>query len=40
MTPEEERAVAVALFNHAWTLMGRERTRDEDDELLHCAHRA
>lgn len=34
-----ERRVAVALFNGTWTLMEKEdRTRDEDDEMLHMAH--
>ena len=33
-----ERQAAVDLFNHVWTLLDRvERTRDEDDEMLHAA---
>lgn len=36
---EDERALAVLLFNRAWELMERPaRTAAEDDELLHCAH--
>jgi len=39
LSPEDERALAVELFNHAWTLMQRDdRSPAEDDELLHCAH--
>src|SRR3954447_14877965 len=36
---EDEHALAVELFNHAWTLMQRDdRSAAADDELLHCAH--
>ena len=39
MTPEEIRKLAVDLFNHVWTLLEKaERTRAEDDEMLHAAH--
>jgi hypothetical protein len=39
VTPEEERRLAVDLFNHAWTLMElRRRTPEQDDELIHAAH--
>jgi hypothetical protein len=39
MTPEEERQLAVDLFNHAWTLMELDgRTAEQDDELIHAAH--
>ena len=39
MTPEEERQLAVDLFNRAWTLMETdERTPEQDDELIHAAH--
>ena len=39
MTPEEERQLAVDLFNRAWTLMETdERTSDRDDELVNTAH--
>ena len=39
MTPEEERQLAVDLFNHAWTLIELpERTPEQDDELIHAAH--
>lgn len=35
----DERKLAAALFNATWTLMEKEeRTRDEDDEMLHMAH--
>jgi hypothetical protein len=34
-----ERKVAVDLFNHTWTLLDRaDRTREEDNEMLHAAH--
>jgi DNA-binding transcriptional MerR regulator len=36
---ETHRRLGVDLFNKAWTLMEKEtRTREEDDELIHCAH--
>jgi DNA-binding transcriptional MerR regulator len=36
---QDERRLAVALFNQTWTLMEKEdRTRDEDDAMLHMAH--
>jgi DNA-binding transcriptional MerR regulator len=36
---EDERKLGVALFNATWDLMGKEnRTRDEDDAMLHMAH--
>jgi hypothetical protein len=39
VTPEEERQLAVDLFNHAWTLMELDgRTAEQDDELIHAAH--
>jgi hypothetical protein len=35
----ERRRLAVDLFNHAWSLLRLpERTREEDDELIHAAH--
>ncbi|HEY2272553.1 MAG TPA: MerR family transcriptional regulator [Jatrophihabitantaceae bacterium] len=35
----DERRIGVALFNATWTLLEKEdRTRDEDDEMLHMAH--
>jgi DNA-binding transcriptional MerR regulator len=35
----DERRLAAALFNATWTLMEKEdRTRDEDDAMLHMAH--
>jgi DNA-binding transcriptional MerR regulator len=39
MDPEDERRLAASLFNDTWTLMEKEdRTRDEDDGVLHMAH--
>ena len=35
MTPEEERQLAVDLFNEVWQLM---RTRENDERMLHAAH--
>ncbi len=35
----DHRALAVALFNHVWTLLEMEdRTREQDDQMLHAAH--
>jgi hypothetical protein len=39
VTPEEERQLAVDLFNRAWTLMETdERTEEQADELINTAH--
>jgi predicted nicotinamide N-methyase len=39
MTPETERSLGAALFNATWTLLEKEdRSRDEDDALLHMTH--
>jgi hypothetical protein len=39
VTPDEERQLAVDLFNRAWTLMeADERTPEQDDELINTAH--
>jgi hypothetical protein len=39
VTPEEHRRVGVDLFNHVWTLLDKpERTREEDDEMVHASH--
>jgi len=39
VTPEEERQLAVDLFNRGWTLMETdERTTEQDDELINTAH--
>jgi hypothetical protein len=39
MEPEEHRRLGVDLFNKTWALMRRsDRTPEDDDELLHCAH--
>lgn len=39
LDPDQERALAKALFNGVWTLMEREdRTPDDDDRMLHMAH--
>jgi hypothetical protein len=36
---EAQRQLGVDCFNKAWTLMEKQdRTRDDDDEMLHCAH--
>lgn len=35
----DHRRIAVELFNHTWTLLEKgDRTRREDDEMLHAAH--
>ena len=39
MNQEAEQTLAVQLFNRVWELMEKlDRTRDEDDEMLHAAH--
>ena len=39
LDPEDERRLAAALFNGTWQLLEKpERTRAEDDEMLHMAH--
>ncbi|MFL5754688.1 MAG: MerR family transcriptional regulator [Chloroflexota bacterium] len=39
LDPVTERAVAVGLFNHVWTLLERpDRSREQDDEMVHAAH--
>jgi hypothetical protein len=39
LDPERERQLAKDLFNHVWTLLGKERrTHAEDDEMIHAAH--
>jgi DNA-binding transcriptional MerR regulator len=36
---ETHRRLGIDLFNRTWTLMEKEdRTQDDDDEMLHCAH--
>ena len=36
---ETQKQLGIDLFNKTWTLLEKEqRTPDEDDELLHCAH--
>ncbi len=38
-SPDTQRQVAVDCFNKAWALMEKQDgTRDDDDEMLHCAH--
>ena len=38
---ETERRLGIDLFNKTWTLMEKtDRTREDDDEMLHCAHAA
>lgn len=37
--PADDRALATALFNGTWELLERsDRTRDDDDRMLHMAH--
>jgi DNA-binding transcriptional MerR regulator len=39
LSPEDERRLATNLFNAVWTLLETEqRTRQQDDEMLHMAH--
>jgi hypothetical protein len=38
LTGDQHRELAVALFNHVWTLLGRERSPEGDDEMIHAAH--
>jgi DNA-binding transcriptional MerR regulator len=39
LEPEAQRRLGVDLFNKTWTLMeASSRTREDDDELVHCAH--
>lgn len=39
MEHDDERRLAAALFNGTWTLMEKEnRTREEDDAMIHMAH--
>jgi DNA-binding transcriptional MerR regulator len=39
LDPPTHRRLAVALFNHVWTLLERpDRTSADDDEMLHAAH--
>jgi DNA-binding transcriptional MerR regulator len=39
MDPQAERALGAGLFNATWTLMEKEnRTREDDDAMLHMAH--
>jgi hypothetical protein len=39
LLPEAERVLAATLFNEVWALLRKDdRSRDEDDALLHMAH--
>jgi len=39
LDPATQRRLGVDLYNQAWSLLEKEpRSREEDDELLHCAH--
>lgn len=39
MAPEDERALAAGLYNSTWDFMERDdRTREDDDRMLHMAH--
>ena len=35
---ERERALAVDLYNHVWTLLEDTTTPEQQDEVVHCAH--
>ena len=39
LDPETERRLGADLFNKTWTLMEKtDRTTEDDDEMVHCAH--
>jgi DNA-binding transcriptional MerR regulator len=39
LDPEAQRRLGIDLFNKTWTLIEKaDRTREEDDEMIHCAH--
>ena len=39
LDPETERRLGADLFNKTWTLMEKtDRTPEDDDEMVHCAH--
>jgi len=39
LDPEAQRQLGIDLFNRCWTFIEKdERTREEDDEMIHCAH--
>jgi len=39
VTPEEQRALAIQLYNTTWELIDKpDRMQDDDDEMLHRAH--
>lgn len=39
LTKEEHRKLAIDLFNLTWSLLDKkDRTRDEDDKMIHAAH--
>jgi DNA-binding transcriptional MerR regulator len=39
LDPEAQRRLGIDLFNRCWTFIEKdERTREEDDEMIHCAH--
>jgi len=39
LDPETERRLGADLFNKTWTLMEKtDRTAEDDDEMVHCAH--
>jgi DNA-binding transcriptional MerR regulator len=39
LDPEAQRQLGADLFNKCWTLMEKtDRTADDDDEMIHCAH--
>ena len=39
LSPDDQRALAAALFNGTWKLLDQQdRSRDDDDRMLHMAH--
>jgi DNA-binding transcriptional MerR regulator len=39
LEPEQHRRLGADLFNKTWTLMEKpDRTREDDDEMVHCTH--
>lgn len=39
MTPDEQRKLAIDLFNSVWTFLDKKkRSREDDDAMLHAAH--
>lgn len=39
LDPEQQRAVAIQLFNRTWEFLDQsERTAEDDEQMMHCAH--